>query len=309
MGRSQCAAGSRLVESSRTRYVLHVAGRASVFLNTGRWIEFVSVGDTLHDLRLQGFTVVEGAVPDRLCDGVLDAMREAVGLEVYDPSTWGRVSAEIDQVPLWSSQAQWEVRQLPQLHALWSSIRGRSDLWASLNTCRFTPPWREGLADALAIHFDMDPHDQTQQWFPGIVALNDAGVGEGGFCCVPSLFADPQRWSHDWPTMPWGTEYRPVIDQAVDPIIEVPLRKGDLLIFDSHLPHGSVRNTSTRPRVVFNLELHPLGTDEELVERLADIEAGRCPPWFRWKPGHDRLDPQMLKLTALGERLLGSRSW
>lgn len=152
-----------------------------------------SVGDPPENLRMHGFTVVHGAVPDFLCDRVLDAMEDAVGLKVDDPSTWTCVSTEIDQVPLWSSQAQWEIRQLPQLHALWSSIRGRTDLWASLNTCRFTPPWREGLADALAIHFDTDPRDDTQHWFPGIVALTDAGVGEGGFCCVPSLFVDPKR--------------------------------------------------------------------------------------------------------------------
>jgi len=90
-----------------------------------------------------------------------------------------------------------------------------------------------------------------------------------------------------------------------------PVRRGarDLLVFDSHLPHGTVRNDGASPRAVFYVQLHPRGTDAEREERLVDVATGRCPSWWRWKPGHDRLDPRRPVLTEHGQRLLGARPW
>ena len=267
------------------------------------------VDDWLIDLRRDGYVVRHGAVPVEMCDAVIDAIATELGIVLDDPETWARISTEIDQVPLWAHQSQWDIRQLPNLCDAWSTIWGRRDLWADMNSCRVTPPWQSGRADALDVHFDVDPRDQSQQWYPGIVALTDAGEREGGFRCAPSLFRERDRWPHEWPASNRGVEYKlPVID---DEIVEMPLRKGDVLIMDSHLPHGTVRNTSTTPRAVFYMQLHPPGNDHELAQRLADVDAGRCPSWWRWKPGHDRLDPPLrpLSLTPLGRRLLGIEPW
>ncbi len=264
-------------------------------------------GEQLAILRDEGYGVFAGAVPVGLCDAVVDAIGTECGVRLHDPATWSTNSAEIDQVPLWADQAQWDIRQLPRLHEIWSAVWGRADLWADMNSCRVTPPWRDGIADALPIHFDVDPRDATQQWFPGLVALTDAPAGHGGFRCVPSLYRDREAWPATWTTTSYGTEYRP--DTAEREIVEVPLRKGDLLVFDSHLPHGTVRNHGASPRAAFYVQLHPQGTDAEREERLADVAAGRCPSWWRWKPGHDRLDPRRPLLTEHGQRLLGMRPW
>lgn len=57
--------------------------------------------------------------------------------------------------------------------------------WAS----GVTPPWSDAITEALAIHFDVDPHDSSQQWFPGLIALTGAAAGHGGFCCVLSVLS------------------------------------------------------------------------------------------------------------------------
>lgn len=263
------------------------------------------VDDVVGALRRDGFVVVPGAVPEPYCDAVIEALVGVLGIQLDDPTTWDRISAEIDQVPMWGHPSQWAIRQLPRLHDVWSAIWGRAALWADVNSCRVTPPWRPGLADALPIHFDVDPHDTTQQWYPGLVALTDAPAGHGGFRCVPSLFRDPARWPTAWAT---AGEFRPTLDHS-DEIVEVPLRRGDLLVWDSHLPHGTVRNSGISPRAVFYVQLHPLGDDADLTSRLADVEAGRAPPWVRWKPGHDRLDRHEFDLSPLGRRLLGVDRW
>lgn len=262
----------------------------------------------LASLRTDGYAVLPQKVPVAMCDAVLDAIGDTLGIRADDPATWDRVSAEIDQVPMWNHPAQWAIRQLPELHELWAAIWERPDLWVDVNSCRFTPPTTAGRAEPLPLHFDVDPRDPAQQWYPAVVALTDAPAGHGGFRCVPSLFRDPGRWPTEWVETDHGTEYQ-VADPG-DEIVEVPVRRGDLLIWDTHLPHGTVANRGSTPRAVFYLQMHPPGNEEQRLERVADVDAGRCPPWWRWKPGHDRLDRhEDMALTPLGERLLGRVRW
>jgi hypothetical protein len=269
-----------------------------------------ATSDVLVALRAGGHVVLRDAVPAERCDAVIDALAGVLGLEFDDPSTWERISPLLDMVPMWGHQSQWEIRQLPKLYEAWATIWGRQDLWVDINSCRVTPPWSAGRADALPIHFDVDPHDTTQRWYPGLVALTDAPAGHGGFRCVPSLFRDHDRWPTSWPppSDPHAARY-PATLGADDEIVEVPLNKGDVLIWDSHLAHGTVRNGGTSPRAVFYLQMHPPGTAADLEERLADVDSGRAPPWLRGKVGHDRLDRHAIALSALGQRLLGSEAW
>jgi hypothetical protein len=258
----------------------------------------------------QGYVVIREVVPKEMCKAVLNAFSTELGICVHDAASWDRVSTEIDQVPLWGHQSQWDIRQLPEVHAIWTMVWGTENLWADRNSCRFTPPFRPGRAGPLGIHCDVDPRDTTLQWFPGIVALTDAEMGQGGFCCAPRLMANRDRWPTTWPEEPWGTDYRP--EGIVHPrdVVEVPLRVGDLLIMDSHLPHGTVRNDGDSPRSVFYLQLFPAGTPEEAALRVEEHQAGVAPQCWRWKPGHDRIETGApATLTTHGRRLLGSDNW
>ena len=261
--------------------------------------------ELLGPLRDNGFVVLRGAVQSERCDAVVEALVDVLGISLDDPSTWDRISPSLDMVPMWGHQSQWEIRQLPNLYEAWSTIWDRSDLWVDVNSCRVTPPWSPSRADALPIHFDVDPHDVAQQWYPGLVALTDAPADHGGFRGVPSLFRDRHRWPTTWPV---AGELQPALCDD-DEIVEVQLSKGDVLIWDSHLPHGTVRNNGPSPRAVFYVQMHPPGGPADLEERLADVEAGRAPPWVRWKVGHDRIDRHDIELSALGQRLLGVEPW
>jgi hypothetical protein len=252
-----------------------------------------------------GYIVFPNAVETTHCHAVLDAIGDDLGIRVDDPNTWDQVSSEIDQVPLWGHQTQWNIRQLPNLHVIWSTVWGTGRLWVDRNSCRFTPPWRPGRADALPLHWDHDPRDRQLLWYQGILALTPAPVGSGGFRCAPAVMLNRDRWPDSWASTKHGIEYRPepVPD---DEVVEVPLNVGDLLVFDSHLPHGTVRNLSDRPRAVFYLQMFPAGSLEEAASNIADHEAGVAPPWWRWKPGHDRAEPwPPANLNAHGKRLLG----
>jgi hypothetical protein len=259
----------------------------------------------IHD----GYIVFRDAVAPSLCDAVLDAIGHELDIRVDDPFSWRRISPEIDQVPLWGHQSQWDIRQLTDLHAIWSIVWGTERLWVSRDSCRFTPPWRRERADGLPLHWDVDPRARDSQWFQGVIALTESPLGSGGFRCAPSIMHNRDRWPKVWSTTERGIEYRAAGVQEAD-IVEVALGVGDLLVFDSHLPHGTVRNLSDRPRVAFYLQMFPAGTPEEAAANVTDHNAGVASPWWRGKPGHDRVEPgPPAKLNLHGRRLLGADSW
>jgi len=65
-----------------------------------------------------GYIVVPRVVPRERCEAVLEAIDTQLGIRIHDESTWSRVSALCDQVLLWGHQSQWNIRQLPELHAI-----------------------------------------------------------------------------------------------------------------------------------------------------------------------------------------------
>lgn len=256
-----------------------------------------------------GYFVVPGLVSREMCKAVVEAIGMQLGIRIDDESTWSKVSGHVDQVPLWGDQSQWDIRQLPEIHAIWSSIWGTPRLWVSRDSCRFTIPWQPGRADAQPLHWDLDPWDRSSQMYQGLVALTDCPARSGGFRCSPAIMGNRDRWPTTWPTKPWGTEWVPH-GARDDEIVEVPLNVGDLLIWDSHLPHGTVRNEASTPRLVFYLMMFPAGTANEAAVNVADHEAGLAPEYWRWKPGHDRAEPgPPATLSELGRRLLGLDPW
>lgn len=260
-------------------------------------------------LENDGFFIVKAAVSVPMCEAVLDAIRDDLGISVEDPDTWAGVSAQLDQVPIWGHQSQWDIRQLASLHSLFSEVWGTHRLWADRNSCRFTPPRRPGGANPLPIHWDVDPRDRQQLWYQGALALTDTPLGGGGFRCVPALMYNRDRWPQTWTATDYGTEYCPV-EVPHDEIVEVPVDVGDLIIWSSRLPHGTVKNSTVRPRVVFYVQMFPEGTAEEAAVRVSEHHEGVAPTWWRWKPGHDRSEPwPPAQLSEHGKRLLGIDGW
>jgi hypothetical protein len=128
-------------------------------------------------LENDGYFVWRNAVDPRLCQDLLDAIGNDLDIWVDKPASWDRVSSHIDQLPLWGHQIQWDIRQLPELHNLWATIWGTSRLWTDRNSCRFTPPSKEGRAEPLRIHWDVDPRDSEQLWYQGVLALTPTPLG------------------------------------------------------------------------------------------------------------------------------------
>lgn len=264
----------------------------------------------IQHFREQGWMRVDGAVPADLCERLVEVLESELGVPKHNPARWDEYGAAMgDFIPIWGHQAQWDIRQHPNLHRVWSTLWGTERLSVSLDSCRFTPPWRPGHVEPYGIHWDHDPRDAGRMMFQGVLALTDTAADQGGFRCVPSLYNDPEAWpsrpAHD---AGGGEDWLP--DTMGREIVHVPARAGDLIVWDSRLPHGNSKNLSTRPRIAFYVMM---GANADEVSRQAAIESwrsGRCVPWWRDRPGYDRTEPwPPARLTPLGRRLLGLEEW
>ena len=128
---------------------------------------------------------------------------------------------------MWGHQAQWDIRQHPTLHTVWSTLWGTSALLVTLDRCRFTPPWRDGQNQPLSLHWDHNPHDMSLRWIQGVVTLRDCPAGAGGFRCVPTLYRTPSAWMRE-PILEDGEpSWSPQVHDYQ--VVEVPANQGDLM--------------------------------------------------------------------------------
>lgn len=264
--------------------------------------------DTDH-LCQYGWVRVEGAIPANLCERLVDVLTTQMNVPVHDPARWHEYGGEMrDFVPIWGHQAQWDIRQHPNLHRIWSALWGTERLTVSLDSCRFTPPWKPGYAEPYSIHWDHDPSDTNRKMFQGVLALTNTAANQGGFRCVPSLSHDHGAWP-DEPRLDADGEESWLADTAGREIVNVPAQAGDLIVWDSRLPHGNSKNTAVRPRLAFYVMMGPADDAYRRV-LVASWRTGRCVPWWRNRPGYDLVEPwPPATLTKLGKRLLGLDLW
>jgi ectoine hydroxylase-related dioxygenase (phytanoyl-CoA dioxygenase family) len=179
----------------------------------------------------------------------------------------------------------------------------------TLDSCRFTPPWKPGHAETYGIHWDGDPWDGNKRMLQGVLALTDTEANQGGFRCVPSLYKDNDRWPKV-PTIDQDGDVNWLADTHGHEIVMVPARAGDLLVWDYRLPHGNSRNMSSVPRLAFYLTMYPASDSMPQDEAIESWRTGRCLPCWRKRPGYDRIEPwPPAELTPLGRRLLGLQKW
>lgn len=253
-------------------------------------------------LDADGFAVCEEVVTPEQVDALLALARELWGLDLADPATWDTGPGN-GTPAVWGHQAQWDVRQHPPLHEAFAEVYGTPELWVSQDRLAVKAPGAGGLP----VHWDVHPaEDRGHRMLQGVLYLTDTAADQGPFCCVPALYRDRLGWLERHPDGPtWD------IDCEGREVVPVPGRAGDLVLFDSRLPHGNAANTSGRPRVVQYVTMWPPGSWGEGPQAHQDVwRTGRAQPAFRDKPGWGHVEPWgPAELTPLGRRLLGLEPW
>ena len=160
---------------------------------------------------------------------------------------------------------------------------------------------------------DYDPSTNPQN-VQGVIALSDQmDPLMGGFQCIPWLFKNFNSWIK---TQEKGyNPFIPNLKGIEDKIVKVGLEKGDLLIFNSLLPHGIRPNLSIdKVRIAQYISMMPAQEDNKSLKdwRVQSWKERIAPEGYAF-PG----DPRNIeknkfktaKLSALGEKLLGLKSW
>ena len=264
--------------------------------------------------------IVKQAVPTENVERLVDLLWRFEEKDPNDPSTWyapqrrahGR--AELNNtgmVEIYNHQYLWDNRQEPRVYDAFVDIWDREDLWVGIDRANLNPPKKVPGDPNGFIHWDVDTSLRPLPvGVQGVLSLVKQDEAIGGFQCVPELFYNFDEWVKTQPA-----DRNPMLPDITG--LDDRQRRdgpGDLLIFNSLLAHGVRPNHSgNRVRMAQYIAMHPAREDDaaEREERIR-LWRERDHPKGGW-PGDPREwekhNAEIAKLTPLGERLLGLRSW
>jgi len=281
------------------------------------------MGDLEWDfLRQNGYVVLEGIVSKERCDAVIDGIWDFLERDRNNREDWYNipegVMAKTRTLELYHHQSMWDNRQDPNLYEAFADVLGTEKLWVSIDRVNMTPPRREDHLemDNNFIHWDMDtakllyptPYPVKVQ---GVLYLADTSGEQGGFQCVPSIYRNYTEWVQ---TQPDNRNPR-IPDITGHEVIPIPGRAGDLVIWDSMLPHGNGSNRAETPRYAQYITMHRANNDLSSRKRYVESWQGNVRPETPGYPYRDSRNWEKnhysgpAQLTALGRKLLGIDSW
>ncbi|TVP50965.1 MAG: phytanoyl-CoA dioxygenase [Mongoliibacter sp.] len=269
----------------------------------------------------KGYIVIKNAVPKPQVKATADFLWEFENKDPGNPETWYinpynememKELVGTGMVEVYNHQELWNNRQAPKVYEAFTDIWGTDKLWVTIDRANLNFPIRPGHEYKAFIHWDYDPETKPQN-VQGVLALADqTDENMGGFQCIPELYRTYDTWKLTQPAD--RNRFMPDISQFENDIVKVKLEAGDLLIFNSLLPHGIRANRSDKVRIAQYLSMMPAEEEnEELREWRINSWKNRVAPTGYAFPGDPRNWEQTkygtAELSELGKKLLGLESW
>lgn len=278
--------------------------------------------DDWHFWKENGYIVIKEAVPKEQAKQTAEFLWEFEEKDPEDSSTWYTAPrAEIQMkeltgtgmVEVYNNQHLWNNRQSRSIYEAFTDIWGTDKLWVTIDRANLNFPIRKDHSYKGFIHWDYDPETKPQQ-VQGVLALADqTDPNMGGFQCIPWLYRNYDQWKLTQPED--RNRFQPDVAGLEDKIVKVPLEAGDLLIFNSMQPHGIRPNLSeNKVRIAQYISMMPAQEDNESLRswRIKSWKDRIAPEGYAF-PGDPRNWEQTrydtAKLSDLGEKILGLRSW
>ena len=266
-----------------------------------------------------GYVVIKNAVPRQQAQKLAAYLWEYEDKDPKDSDSWyKKPNAQMQMkelnntgmVEIYNHQLMWDNRQAPRVHQAFADIWGTEKLWATIDRANLNFPLRPGFEYKGFIHWDYDPETKPQN-VQGVLALADqTDENIGGFQCIPELYRTYDSWKLSQPQD--RDHYKP--DTSGFETEKVKLEAGDLLIFNSLLPHGIRANTSAnKVRIAQYIAMMPAQEDnQELVNwRINSWQSREAMQGYAF-PGdpleREKKNP-VAQLSNLGKKLLGLEKW
>ncbi|MDT1985937.1 MAG: phytanoyl-CoA dioxygenase family protein [Planktomarina sp.] len=269
----------------------------------------------------KGFVVVKKAVNREACQQLENALWEFDEKDPNDPSTWyapqrrPHVRVELNNVgmtEIYHHQRMWDNRQSQRVYDAFVDIWDQEELWVAIDRANINPPKKVKANPDGFVHWDVDT---TARPLPigvqGILSVKEQDIETGGFQAVPYLFEFFEDWVKTQPS-----DRNPLLPDMTGLSREnITLEAGDLLIFNSLLPHGVRPNHSEgRVRMAQYISMFPaeLENESERAERIRlwqNIEAPNRPDFPGDPRGWEKQHYGPADLTQLGRKLLGLDLW
>jgi len=269
-----------------------------------------------------GYIVIKNAVPKEQAQRTADFLWEFEEKDAKDPESWyapPRAEMKMKEltgtgmVEVYNNQHLWNNRQMQGVYDAFADVWGTEKLWVTIDRANLNFPNRPGHEQKGFIHWDYDPETRPQN-VQGVLALTDqTDENMGGFQCIPWLYRNYDTWKLSQPED--RDRFQPDISGIADKIVKVKLEAGDLLIFNSTEPHGIRPNKSKdKIRIAQYISMMPAEEDNEALKqwRINSWKNRIAPEGYAF-PGDPRNWEQekyeTAKLSPLGEKLLGLKSW
>ncbi len=270
----------------------------------------------------EGYVIIKQAISKKQAAKTADFLWEFEDKKANNPSTWytaERAEMKMKElvgtgmVEVYNHQLLWENRQHSKIHDAFVDVWGTEKLWVTIDRANLNFPIQPGFSYEGFIHWDYDPETKPQN-VQGVLALADQmDESMGGFQCIPWLFRNYDSWKLSQPKN--RDRFKPDVSALQNKIVKVKLEAGDLLIFNSCLPHGIRPNVSEdKVRIAQYISMMPAEEDNiALKEWRINSWYNRISPEGYAFPGDPRNWEQKKYNTAvlnpLGEKLLGKVSW
>lgn len=274
------------------------------------------------DLFEKGYLKFPSVVPTNMLNEVI--------IDIFN-HTLGALTSH-GMVEMYHYQSMWTIRQWPALHDIFSELFQTEKLWVSIDRVSAKKPIEKPEQEQLEygfIHWDLCPNQKPRPFeVQGVLALGDTTEEMGGFQCLPELYQHLDEWLASLPTKKALTpsfalkdgkaknHTRYYLTETEDPpeewpIEKVPAKAGDLIVWDSFLPHGNGMNYGLEPRLALYVTMIPVGDERTRQERVECWQTNSPPSGWAF-PG----DPRQLEqkkepaqLSELGRKLLGAEGW
>lgn len=218
-----------------------------------------------------------------------------------DKSTWTNENMPYDHqgmnnfsrgfVGMYHLKGQWIARTEPKLRRFCEILLKTDNIWPSIDRMGFMRPGSKNRTSEYFWHWDQNPlKDPGFCRIQGLVAVKDCPIEVGGFQVIPK--SHKQDFLHygskfaressgpaskgsksnvirsDLVNIPVGEEGKALWSRG----IKVPLRQGDVVLWDSRTAHGNFPNTSnTDYRLVSYLTYGRAPSDPQTRKKYIEI--------------------------------------